>query len=60
MYFTDNQMDTKEALPVWIMPPFLHCKDNVFFSEIQIPFFRVNVGMGAGMAKNCDKLGVGK
>ena len=53
-------MNKKEALPVWIMPPFLHCKDNVFFSEIQIPFFRANVGMGASMAKNCDKLGVGK
>ena len=37
LYFIDNQMNIKEALPVWIMPPFLLCKDNTFLSEMQIP-----------------------
>ena len=30
LYFTDSQVYTKEALPVWIMPPILLCKDNTF------------------------------
>ena len=57
-YFVDNQMSTKEALPVWIMPPFLLCKDNTFLSEMQIPFFRADDGSGAREAKNCYIWGV--
>ena len=53
-------MNTKKALPVWIMPPFLLCKDNTFFSEMQIPILRSTRGGGASKAKNCDKLGWGK
>ena len=44
---------------MWIMPPFLLCKDNTFLSEMQIQIFRADVGRGAVMAKNCDKVGWG-
>ena len=57
-YFVDNQINTKEALPVWIMPPFLLCKDNTFLSEMQIAIFRADGGVYASCAKNCY-IGVG-
>ena len=41
------------------MPPFLLCKDNTFLSEMQIWIFGADVGRGAVMAKNCDKVGWG-
>ena len=56
LHFTENQLNTKETLPIWIMPPFLLCKDNTIFSEIQIPFLKSTWGSGASMAKNCDIL----
>ena len=59
-YFVGYQLNTKEALPVWIMPPFLLCKDNTFLSEMQIAIFRADDGMWGTMAKNCDKVGWGK
>ncbi len=40
LYSTDNQTNKKEAPPAWVTPPFLLCKDNIFFGEIQISFFR--------------------
>lgn len=51
----ENQVNIKEALPVWIMPPFLLCKDNTFLGEMQIPFFRADKERGTTEAKNCNK-----
>ena len=56
----DNQMDTKEALPAWIMPLFLLCKDNIVFGEMQIAIFRSDAGAGGSCAKIFDKVGRGK
>jgi hypothetical protein len=46
-------MDTKEALPAWIMPLFLHCKDNTVFGEMQIAIFRVEGGDGEKEVRIC-------
>jgi hypothetical protein len=53
-------MYKKEVLPAWVTPPFLLCKDNIFFSEIQIAVFCPIEGGKARMAKNCNKVGWGK
>jgi hypothetical protein len=53
-------MNTKEALPTWIMPLFLHCKDNIVFREMQIAIFRLGDGADWSCAKNYDKEGWGK
>ena len=52
LYSVDNQANKKEALSRVIKPPFLHCKDNTFLSEMQIAFFRVGAGSRARCAKN--------
>ena len=57
LYFIDTQVNTKEALPAWIMPLFLLCKDNTFWSEMQIAFSGADAGSGASCAKNCYILG---
>ena len=49
----DNQVDTKEALPAWIMPLFLLCKDNTFWGEMHIAIFRVEGGDGAKEVRIC-------
>ena len=51
-------MYKKEVLPAWVTPPFLLCKDNTFFSEIQILIFRATIASGVKFVKNCNKLGV--
>ena len=56
-YCVDNQMNKKEALPAWVTPPFLLCKDNTFFSEIQILFFRSVERSVMKKVRNCYKLG---
>ena len=53
LYFIDTQVNTKEALPAWIMPLFLHCKDNTFLSEMQIAIFWVEGGDGAKEVRFC-------
>ena len=57
LYFIENQINKKEVIPAWVIPPFLLCKDNTFLSEIQIRIFRVDVCGEARCAKNCDILG---
>ena len=57
-YCVDNQMNKKEVLPAWVTPPFLLCKDNTFFSEIQILIFRATIASGVKFVKNCNNLGV--
>ena len=57
LYCVDNQMNKKEVLPAWVTPPFLLCKDNTFFSEIQILFFRSVERSVMKKVRNCYKLG---
>ena len=42
----DYQALKKEALPAWVRPPFLQCKDNTFKSEMQIVIFSDNRDVG--------------
>ena len=56
LYFVENQINKKEVIPAWVIPPFLLCKDNTFLSEIQIRIFWVDVWVEARCAKNCDIL----
>ena len=52
LYFIDNQINKKEALPAWVTPPFLLCKDNTFLSEMQILIFGAGWGRRTSFAKN--------
>ena len=49
----DNQVDTKEALPAWIMPLFLLCNANTFWGEMHIAIFRVEGGDGEKEVRIC-------